>query len=236
MAWIEFENVDLEFPIYDARNLSLRKRIIAVATGGVLGKLDNLPTVQALRGLSFKVRAGDAIGLIGHNGAGKSTLLRTMAGIYRPTRGRVDVQGSLSNVFELGAGLDHEIDGRQNIINLCLLNGHHYAEAVEIINEVIEFSELGEFIDLPIHTYSSGMMLRLMFSIATVRMPDIFLLDEMFSTGDQQFQRKSALRIGEIIENAKIFVFASHDHELLRKYCNRFFTINHGVLTEVDSI
>jgi ABC-type polysaccharide/polyol phosphate transport system ATPase subunit len=236
MAEITFDAVSLAFPIYDAGNLSLRNSLVSLATGGVLGKSRNVTVVRALNDVSFQVRDGDAIGIVGHNGAGKSTLLRTIAGIYPPTSGRVQVEGSLTSVFELGAGLDHEVDGRQNIINLCLLHGYTYAEALHYLDRIIAFSELGEFIELPIRTYSSGMLLRLMFSMATIRMPDIFLLDEMFSTGDQQFQRKSTQRIAEIIENSKIFFFASHDYALLKRYCNRFFKIEHGRLSEIASL
>jgi ABC-type polysaccharide/polyol phosphate transport system ATPase subunit len=232
MAHISFQNVSLRFPLFDARHLSLRKKLVTVATGGVVRTADALPTVQALSDVTFEIKEGDSVGLIGHNGAGKSTLLRTIAGIYKATAGTVKVQGNVSNVFDLGAGFDHEIDGRQNIVNWCLLHGFSYEEAQEVIDEVIAFSELENFIDLPVHTYSSGMLLRLLFSLATVRIPDIFLLDEMFSTGDAAFQSKSSSKVKEIIEGAKIFVFASHDLSLIEKYCNRIFRLEQGQIIQ----
>jgi ABC-type polysaccharide/polyol phosphate transport system ATPase subunit len=233
MASVIFENVSLQYPVYDARHLSLRTKLVSIATGGLLKKVGSAPIVEALKDVSVDIQQGDSIGLTGHNGAGKSTFLRVVAGIYKPTSGSVSVSGSIASVFDLGAGFDPELDGKQNIINLCLLRGHTIDEANEIIADVVDFSELGDFINLPVQTYSSGMMLRLMFSIATARMPDIFLLDEMFSTGDSEFQKKSSQRVHEIIENAKIFIFASHDMSLVKKYCNRIFSIEHGRVSEL---
>lgn len=234
MAIIKFINVDLEFPVYDVSGLSLRKQIITLATGGIVSSRNGVTKVSALKQVSFEAKDGDSIGIVGHNGAGKTTLLRTMAGIYPPTMGDIQVVGKIGSVFELGAGLDYEVDGKQNIINLLLLNGRSYEYAKESLRSIVDFTELGDFINLPIRTYSSGMLLRLMFAVATIEMPEIFLLDEMFSTGDEYFQKKSTQRIEEMMGKSSIFVFASHDLNLLKKYCNRFFRMNHGALDEVD--
>jgi lipopolysaccharide transport system ATP-binding protein len=235
MASIKFTNVDLEFPVYDVSSLSLRKQIITLATGGLVSSQKGVTKVSALKQVSFEAKDGDSIGIVGHNGAGKTTLLRSMAGIYPPTAGEIQVVGRIGSVFELGAGLDHEVDGKQNIINLLLLNGRSYDFAKEALSNIVEFTELGDFIDLPIRTYSSGMLLRLMFAVATIEIPEIFLLDEMFSTGDEHFQSKSTKRIEEMMGNSSVFVFASHDSTLLKKYCNRFFKMNHGQLFEIAS-
>lgn len=236
MASIKFTNVDLEFPVYDVSSLSLRKQIITLATGGLVSSQNGVTKVSALKQVSFEAKDGDSIGIIGHNGAGKTTLLRAMAGIYPPTAGEIQVVGRLGSVFELGAGLDYEVDGKQNIINLLLLNGRSYEYAKESLRSIVEFTELGDFIDLPIRTYSSGMLLRLMFAVATIEMPEVFLLDEMFSTGDANFQQKSTQRIESLMSGSSIFIFASHDHELLKKYCNRFFSLNHGALHEIEKL
>jgi lipopolysaccharide transport system ATP-binding protein len=157
-----------------------------------------------------------------------------MAGIYPPTAGEIQVVGRIGSVFELGAGLDYEVDGKQNIINLLLLNGRSYEYAKESLRSIVEFTELGDFIDLPIRTYSTGMLLRLMFAVATIEMPEVFLLDEMFSTGDAHFQDKSTKRIEEMMGESSVFVFASHDMVLLKKYCNRFFKMRNGNLIELE--
>lgn len=234
MASIKFTNVDLEFPVYDVSSLSLRKQIITLATGGLVSSKNGVTKVSALKQVTFEAKDGDSIGIIGHNGAGKTTLLRAMAGIYPATAGEIQVVGRIGSVFELGAGLDYEVDGKQNIINLLLLNGRSYEYAKESLCSIVEFTELGDFINLPIRTYSSGMLLRLMFAVATVEMPEVFLLDEMFSTGDAQFQQKSTKRIEEMMDKSSVFVFASHDHGLLKKYCNRAFKLEHGNVEEIS--
>ncbi len=234
MSIIEFDNVTLDYPIFDSTNLSLRNKLVSIATGGFLKTTDKLTVVRALDHVSFKIKEGDSVGLIGHNGAGKSTLLRTMAGIYKPQLGNVKIIGDISTVFELGSGLDHDVDGVQNIINLCLIKGMTLGEARGLLENIAEFTELGDFLYLPVRTYSSGMLLRLMFAVATIKAPDIFLLDEMFSTGDAEFQKKSMRRINEIIDKSKIFVFASHDHGLLKAYCNRVFRLEHGKVVEIS--
>jgi ABC-type polysaccharide/polyol phosphate transport system ATPase subunit len=234
MTSIKFMNVSLEFPVYDVGSLSLRKQILSFATGGLVNVHNGVTKVTALKDVSFDANVGDSIGIIGHNGAGKTTLLRAMAGIYPPTSGQINVVGRIGSVFELGAGLDFEVNGRQNIISLLLLNGRSYDYAIDAVQMIIDFTELGYFINLPIRTYSSGMLLRLMFAVATIEMPEIFLLDEMFSTGDENFQKKSTERIEALMGGASIFVFASHDFNLLKRYCNRFFRISSGKLLEIS--
>jgi ABC-type polysaccharide/polyol phosphate transport system ATPase subunit len=233
MAVVKFTGVDLEFPVYDVSSLSLRNQIVTIATGGLVRSNNGVTKVQALRQVSFEARDGDSIGIVGHNGAGKTTLLRVIAGIYPQTAGVVTVSGKIGSVFELGAGLDHDIDGCKNIINSLLLKGHAYHSALKSVDEIVDFAELGDFINLPLRTYSSGMLLRLMFSIATFEMPEIFLLDEMFSTGDEKFQEKCNKRIESLINNSSVFFFSSHDLSLIKRYCNRVFKIHNGNLQEV---
>lgn len=232
MAKIEFDNVTLRYPIYGSHGMSLRSHLMRVATGGNIEKGSRTTVITALKDVSFTLNDGDAVGLIGHNGAGKSTLLRTMAGIYPPSSGKVLRQGKTSTVFEIGAGLDPELSGYDNIIHLGMMMGLSYSEAKALTPDIEEFTELGDFLQLPIRTYSSGMTMRLMFAVATAVTPEILLLDEMFSTGDAGFQEKSQARIRKIIDSAKIFVFASHDMTLINKYCNRIFKLEHGSLKE----
>ncbi|MHB0929467.1 MAG: ABC transporter ATP-binding protein [Candidatus Nanopelagicales bacterium] len=233
MAKLCFNSVTLQYPVYNARGMSLRNHLVRLATGGLIEKETGHTTVvTALRNASFELNDGDAVGLVGHNGAGKSTLLRTMAGIYRPAQGRVIREGKVATVFEIGAGLEPELTGYENIINLGMMMGLSYKQAKAMIPDIEEFTELGEFLRLPVRTYSSGMTMRLMFAVATANVPEILLIDEMLSTGDAAFQDKSQARIKKLIAAAKIFVFASHDQTLLNTYCNRIFNLEHGCIQE----
>ncbi|OYU31084.1 MAG: sugar ABC transporter ATP-binding protein [Comamonadaceae bacterium PBBC2] len=234
MAKIEFDNVSLRYPIYGSHGMSLRSHLMRVATGGSIEKDSRTTVITALKNVSFTLKDGDAVGLIGHNGAGKSTMLRTMAGIYPPSSGRVNRQGKTATVFEIGAGLDYELSGYDNIIHLGMMMGLSYGEAKALTPDIEEFTELGDFLQLPIRTYSSGMTMRLMFAVATAVVPEILLLDEMFSTGDAGFKEKSQARIHKIIAESKIFVFASHDMNLIKQYCNRIFKLEHGNLEEIS--
>lgn len=234
MAQIEFESVSLRYPIYGSHAMSLRSHLMRVATGGKIEQDSRTTVISALKDVSFNLKDGDSVGLIGHNGAGKSTLLRTMAGIYPPSSGRVFRSGKIATVFEIGAGMDVELSGYDNIIHLGMMLGLNYKEAYDLTPDIEAFTELGDFLQLPVRTYSSGMIMRLMFAVATSVTPEILLLDEMFSTGDAGFQDKSQNRIQNLIQESKIFVFASHNIELIHKYCNRIFKLEHGSLTEIS--
>lgn len=235
MASLIFEQVTVAYPIYNARAQSLRNQLVRLGTGGNIGKDDNaVVTVTALENISFSLNSGDAVGLIGHNGAGKSTLLRTMAGIYSATSGSVIRNGSVSTVFELGAGMDPELSGYENIMRMLLLMGVSKAQAKTAMAEIEDFSELGDFLALPVRTYSAGMTMRLMFAVATSVKPDILLIDEMFGTGDASFQQKAEARMHDWIAGTDIFVFASHDRPLIKRLCNRLFRLEHGVIYEED--
>lgn len=189
--------------------------------------------VTALQNVSFELKDGDAIGLTGHNGAGKTTLLRAMAGIYTPTSGRITRIGRLATVFEIGAGIDRELSGYSNILRMGVMLGMEISEIEEKIPDIEEFTELGDFLQLPVRTYSTGMTMRLMFAVATSIRPEILLVDEMFGTGDAVFQKKAHARMKSLISSAKIFVFATHSPQLLQDYCNRLFVLEHGTLREM---
>lgn len=234
MAHIIFKNVNLSYPIYNSKSMSLRNQLIRIGTGGNISKESNQNvTVTALNNVSFELNDGDSIGLIGHNGAGKTTLLRTMAGIYKPTSGIVDIKGRVSTIIELGAGMDPELSGYENIVRMGLLLGHSRGDMAHVMPDIEEFTELGNFLLAPVRTYSAGMTMRLMFAVATSISPEILLIDEMFGVGDQAFQDKARKRMEELIQSAKIFVFASHSQELVRSYCKRIFKLDHGQLTEI---
>lgn len=239
MSILKFENVTVKYPIYNASSQSLRKQIVRIGTGGRIGGQDEkLVTVTALENVSFELNDGDAVGLIGHNGAGKSTLLRTMAGIYHPSSGSIIREGRVATVFELGAGMDPELSGYENIMRMLMLMGFSKSSLKHKITDIEEFCELGNFLQLPVRTYSSGMTMRLMFAVATSVKPEILLIDEMFGTGDSEFQNKAEKRMHDWISASDIFVFASHDMGLIKRLCNRFIRLAHGSIEEVsiDSI
>jgi len=233
MVHLKFENVTVQYPIYNAKSMSLRNQLVRIGTGGRLSKeTTDIVTITALDNVSLELHDGDTVGLVGHNGAGKTTLLRTMAGIYTPISGKVTREGRVSTIIELGAGLDAELSGYENIFRMGMLLGASRAEMENTVPDIESFTELGDFLSVPVRTYSSGMMMRLMFAVGTAVRPEILLIDEMFGTGDATFQEKAQNRMKELIETAKIFVFASHSSDLIKKYCRRIFTLEHGVVNE----
>lgn len=234
MTKIKFENVYLEYPIYDARSTSLRNALVKISTGGVIQKSgSNSVAVKALDNVSFEISKGDAVGLVGHNGAGKTTLLRMMAGIYSATSGVIKTQGNVSTIIELGAGMEEELSGYENVVRMGLLMGLSIELMESKMSEIEDFTELGNFLSMPVRTYSAGMTMRLMFAVATCIKQDILLVDEMFATGDKEFQKKAYDRMHDLINHADIFVFASHSQDLIEKFCNRIFYLEHGKVREL---
>lgn len=236
-AKIILDNVSLEYPVYNSGSFSLRHKIVNAATGGrILKGTSNTTFVRALSGVNLNINPGDRVGIVGHNGAGKSTLLRCISGIYQPTGGSIHCTGSLGAYLEVGAGLDPELNGLDNIKRLLVLRGVYQKQtANKYIEDVVEFSELSDFINLPVRTYSSGMQMRLIFSTVTAVTPEIMVMDEFFGTGDVSFQEKATERLENNIDQASILVFASHDTGLLKKLCNRFCRLTNGTLEEIDN-
>jgi len=233
MAHLIFDRVTLRYPIYSTGSMSLRNQLLRVGTGGKLStENSNVVTITALDDVSFELKDGDSVGLIGHNGAGKSTLLRAMAGIYQPAQGKIIRSGKVGTIFEIGAGMDPELSGYENIFRMGMLLGLKKKDIVAMIPDIESFTDLGNFLTMPVRTYSSGMTMRLMFAVATAVQPEILLLDEMFGTGDAEFQAKAEERMAKFVREAKIFVFASHSMELVRKYCKRIFRLEHGLIVE----
>ena len=234
MAHIIFDQVTLKYPIYNVGTMSLKKAILDIGTGGKLSKDSKLVKITALENVSFKLNDGDSVGLVGHNGAGKTTLLRTMAGIFTPISGTISKVGKTSTIIELGAGLDSELSGYENVFRMGLLLGMSRTHIQDLLPSIEDFTELGAFLEAPVRTYSSGMLMRLMFAVSTANKPEILLVDEMFGAGDKSFQDKAKARMENIISASKIFVFASHSDELIQKFCNRVFEISHGTLKEIS--
>ncbi len=229
MASIEFNNVSVDFPIYNTHSRSLKKRLMQVATGGQLGATEQgVVVVRALEGLNFTLQDGDRVGLVGHNGAGKSTLLRLLGGVYEPSCGTVRIEGGIGSLIDISLGIDSEATGRENIYLRGGLLGLAKAKITEQLDDIIEFSELGNFIDMPLRTYSTGMHLRLAFAISTILRPEILVMDEWLAVGDENFKRKAEKRMAEVVQATNILVIASHSHELILNTCNRVIWLEHG--------
>ncbi len=229
MTCIHLRNVVVDLPIYNARARSLKRSVMALSIGGRIGHDErDRVVVRALDGINLELNDGDRVGLIGHNGAGKSTLLRIMAGLCEPTAGRVEIQGRVSSLLSLGAAMDPEMTGIENIEHVGALVGippHRWAGLRE---EISTLSGLGAFLDLPVRTYSTGMQLRLSFALLTAQEPDILLLDEAIGVGDAQFAKTAERRIQELGERARILVLASHSSSHLRSLCDTIVWLEHG--------
>jgi ABC-type polysaccharide/polyol phosphate transport system ATPase subunit len=229
MPLIKLQDVTISFPIYSASSRSLKNRVMASATGGRIGlRQDKHLLVQALDNVSLEIEHGDKVGLVGHNGAGKTTLLRVLAGIYEPMVGHVALNGSVTPLFDLTVGIDPECTGYENIILRGLYMGLTKQDVLERLNEVAEFTELGDFLNLPVRTYSAGMQARLAFAMATCIEPEILLLDEGIGAGDAGFLAKANERLDNFIHKAGILVFASHSQDLIRRMCNKVLIMEHG--------
>jgi ABC-2 type transport system ATP-binding protein len=223
MPLIEANNIGIEFPVPPPDARSFRHLAIRAASrvGGKVQKNDgSFRFVQALDRVSFTLKQGDRLGLVGHNGAGKTTLIRVLAGIYQPTAGSLRTVGRNVPMFDIGLGMDEEASGYENIRIRGLILGLTPEEIEERMPEIVEFAELGDYLELPIRTYSSGMLLRLVFSIAASIHGDIILMDEWIAVGDAQFRKKTHDRLQSITERSGIVVLASHDHGLVRDTCN----------------
>lgn len=230
MAFIDFDKVCVDFPIFNATNRSLKNTIMQSATGGRVDFGAKETIVRSLDNVSFKINPGDRVGLIGHNGAGKSTLLRVLSRVYVPTSGRAVISGSIGSLVDISLGIDPEATGRENILLRGVLMGLKRSEVLSRMNEIVEFSELGNFIDVPVRTYSSGMHLRLAFSVSTIIRPEILVMDEWLSVGDDKFNQKAAKRLEEMVEQSQILVIASHSRQLVEQVCNRVLWFEHGKL------
>jgi ABC-type polysaccharide/polyol phosphate transport system ATPase subunit len=235
VASITVDNVTIDFPIYGSTHQSLRRTLFA-RTGGLIrreGTRKKRVVVRALENVSFTLDHGDRLGLIGHNGAGKSTLLKTLAGVYWPDNGCVRVDGRISPLFTSAPGLDIEDTGYENIKTCGMFLGMRSDEIESKTQEIADFSELGDYLNLPVRTYSAGMVTRLSFAISTAIDPDILLLDEGLATGDARFAARADDRMQALIRRTGILVLASHSSEMIMAMCNRVALMEHGHLVAI---
>jgi lipopolysaccharide transport system ATP-binding protein len=228
MAKIVAEGVSVDFPLYHGSARSLKKTVFAAAAGRLGEDGNHRTVVQALRDINFSLRSGDRLGLVGTNGAGKTTLLRTLAGIYEPVAGRVSVDGSLNALLDTQLGMNPELTGRENILLRGLYNGLSRSRIRQLEEDVAAFAELGEFLELPVRFYSSGMVIRLGFALATAINPQVLLMDEWFMAGDARFLSKAMARLENVVQGAEILVLSSHQNQAIRQWCTRAIWLDHG--------
>ena len=226
MVSIHVDNLRLTYRLNQKFTLASRDR--RMAADDRIGGEGNRGTVTALDGVSFELKSGDRLGLTGRNGAGKTTLLKVLYGIYEPTGGSVAIEGRVDALFNINLGFRREATGRRNIELRGLINGWSGEEIAGRMDEIIEFSELGDFIDLPFKAYSQGMAARLAFSIATSFEPEILLMDEWIGAGDPGFQEKARKRMAQMAKKAGIIVLASHNEALLNRTCNKLLELERG--------
>jgi lipopolysaccharide transport system ATP-binding protein len=235
MASIILQGCSLQLPVYGTGNRSLKQLVMSTATGGrIAAGSRNITVVNALNDVSLTIEAGDRVGLIGHNGAGKTSLLRMLAGVYEPSRGVLQVEGKVTSLIDVTLGMDHEATGYDNILIRGLILGLSRKRIRQLTPEIEAFSELGEYLSMPVRTYSSGMVLRLAFSIVTCVHPDILLMDEWLSVGDASFVRKAEERLKALVDKASILVMASHNPRIISELCNVHVTLERGQLVSVE--
>jgi lipopolysaccharide transport system ATP-binding protein len=234
-AAVDVQGVGVDFPLYHGNARSLKKMFFStvsgrISAGRVGADAKNRIVVKALRDVTFKLRSGDRLGLIGRNGAGKTTLLRTLAGIYEPQAGRVKVSGSLNALLDPGLGMNMDLTGRENIMLRGLYNGLDGPATRRLEEDVREFADLGDFMDLPVRIYSAGMVVRLGFALATAIRPQLLLMDEWFLAGDANFLGRARARLEDMVRGAEILVLSSHTSRVVKDWCTRVIWMDQGAI------
>jgi ABC-type polysaccharide/polyol phosphate transport system ATPase subunit len=231
MARIDLRNVDVQFPVYSISSRSLKKHFLSVATGGaVVSDTNKHVVINALKNITLSIQDGDRVGLIGHNGSGKSTFLRLLSRIYEPSSGDININGSVSPLLDIMQGIEAESTGYENIITRGTILGLSRSKIRDKTAEIIELSGLGDYLAMPLHTYSSGMMVRLAFSISTCINPDILLIDEIFGAGDAGFMEKARQKMISLLNQSSIVVMATHSNELIQEFCNKALLMEGGCI------
>src|SRR5216684_8098389 len=236
-ASLYLRDVSVEFPIYSGGSRSLKKLLFHSTTQGNLARdASDRITVMALSGITLDIKHGDRLAIIGANGAGKSTLLKVLAGIYEPTGGRIYASGRVSALLTASVGLNPDATGRENIIIRGMFMDVHPRDMRSHVDEVAEFTELGSFIDMPVRTYSAGMMVRLCFAVATSLRPEILLMDEWLAAGDAAFLNKARQRMEDFLSGTSVLVLASHSLSLVKEWCNRAILLDHGRVAAIGRV
>lgn len=237
--FLEVNHLNLDIPVFHVSR-SFRTSLLNRYTGGIINQVKpNMVSIRALHDINFRLESGDRLGLIGHNGAGKTTLLRVLAKIYKPVSGAYNYNGKISSLFNMSVGLNLDDSGIENIYTIGMHLGMHKNDIEQKKQEIIDFSDLGDFIHLPVRTYSAGMQTRLSFSIATALDPDILLMDEEIGAGDAHFTEKAKARLTDFYAKTSIMVLASHSMDLIKQLCNKALLLDHGhqiLFGDVDEV
>lgn len=237
MAKIELHQVHVEFPIYNVNARSFKKQFLRLATGGsVVKDAHDHMMVRALSDINLTIQHGDRVGLIGHNGAGKSTLLRLFANIYEPTRGVIKTEGHISPMLDLSQGMEGELTGYENVMLRGTLLGLPQAEIKQRMKEIAELTGLGDYLAMPIRTYSTGMMARLAFAISSSIKPEILLIDEVFGTGDADFMKAAQQKMISLLNQSSIVIMANHSDDLIKEFCNKAVLLEKGQVNYFGSV
>jgi ABC-type polysaccharide/polyol phosphate transport system ATPase subunit len=236
MASIILSNASVEIPVFAVGNNSLKTTLLRKAVGGKFAQTGHNLMINALTDISLEMRDGERIGLVGQNGSGKTTLLRVLAGVYPPTSGAVQVIGRVSPMFDISLGMSPDSTGIENIKVCGALWGLSRAEIAAGIDDIVEFTELGDYLKIPVRTYSAGMLLRLSFAIATLRQPEILLLDEIIGVGDASFQAKAKARLQKVVSRAQILVVSSHSDDIIRAFCEKVIWLDKGSVAAFGAV
>jgi ABC-2 type transport system ATP-binding protein len=236
LAAIHLNSVGVDIPIYDVGRASLKKALIGRTIGGRFAESGSYVTVRALKDVNFAAHDGDRIALVGANGSGKSSLLRVISKVYPPTTGTVNVVGSIAPMFDATLGMSTDATGLENIQIAGTIWGMTRSQIKNSIEDITDFTELGDFLNVPVRTYSNGMMLRLAFAIATAREPEILLIDEIIGVGDTRFVEKAFKRLLKLVERSRILIVAAHGDAMLRRLCVKAAWLSHGTLMEYGEI
>lgn len=229
---ITLRQAHIRFPIYESNDRSFKRTLLSAAGGRILKGDKHRVEIEALNNINLSIEQGEKVALLGHNGSGKTTLLRVLAGVYTPVCGEVVINGRVTSLLDSMLGMDAELTGLENIQMRLLFMGKNKQQTEALTDSIVDFSELGDFIYMPVRTYSSGMVLRLAFAISTSVPADILLMDEWMSVGDEQFRDKAEARLKSYVDAAGILVMATHDEQLALRSCNRIIRMVHGAIEE----
>ena len=232
MASLVARGLSVEFPIYHGNSRSLKRHVFARASGRLQKDEKSRIVVNALSDISLDLRSGDRLGLIGGNGAGKTTLLRTLAGVYEPVHGRIEIEGRVGALLDPNLGMNYDLTGRENIVLRGLYNGIPRTEIEQLEEDVEVFAELGDFLDLPMRFYSAGMVVRLGFALATAIKPEVLLMDEWLLAGDAAFMEKASTRLEAVVRQAEILVLSSHVPAIILNWSTRVIRMDHGRIVD----
>lgn len=226
---ISLKKVNVDIPVFNSQGRSLKKTVMGIATGGKIGLTESGKTIiQSLHDINLTILPHERVGLIGHNGAGKSTLLRVFSKVYTPSSGEAIIEGKIGSLIDISLGIDGEATGIENIFLRAALLGIPKKEVEKALPDIIDFTQLGNFLEMPVRTYSTGMHMRLAFAVSTMISPDILIMDEWLSVGDAAFQKTAESRLKKLIERSNVLIIASHSRQLIEKCCTRVIWLEHG--------